>query len=219
MRIAIEGIDGSGKETQARLLLERAGRNGVRACVVSFPRYGVTTAAEGISAYLGGEFGELGAVDPQLAGLLFATDRFESRAEVERLEAEHDVVIFDRYVASNVAHQVSRVADARKATVREWLEKIEYEVFSLPRPDATVLLDLDPVSARRAAEQRGLPMDLHERDGAYLEACRDAYLELADEPSWHTVRCLHQDGARLSVEDVADAVWSRVGGLLTPSSA
>lgn len=220
MRVAIEGIDGSGKETQTRLLVERTIRAGVSASSLSFPRYGSTTAAEAITAYLSGAFGELPFVDPMLAGLLFATDRFESRAEISRLEASHDILIFDRYVASNIAHQVSRVDSSRRRAVREWLERVEFEVFAVPRADVTVLLDLDPVAARSAAERRAQPMDLHERDQDYLRACREAYLQLADgQDSWHTIRCSRPDGTRLDISEVAAAVWDSVGERIAGSAA
>jgi dTMP kinase len=208
--VAIEGIDGSGKQTQTELLVERARGAGLRVASLSFPRYEQTVAAEGIAAYLRGDLGDLGSVDPQLAGLLFATDRFESLATLEALRAEHDLVVLDRYTASNIAHQASRAPQARRSDVARWLERIERDVFGLPAPDLTVLLDLDPDHAQAAARERGQAIDIPEADGDYLRACRSVYLEQAGDPRWRTVASDREDGSRLPAGEVASAVWAAV---------
>src|SRR5436309_12852628 len=103
MLIAIEGIDGSGKGTQARRLIERLAASGRRAALLSFPRYGETLFGRAIGEFLNGRFGTLDQVHPFLASLLYAGDRFESRRLLAELLATHDVVVLDRYVASHLA--------------------------------------------------------------------------------------------------------------------
>lgn len=215
MLVAIEGIDGTGKATQTQLLVRRARAEGLRAACLSFPRYGETVAAQAVRAYLDGAFGSLEQVDPQLAGLLFALDRFESRALIAELRADHDLVVLDRYTGSNVAHQVSRAPRERRAELRDWLQRVERDVFGLPAADLTLLLDLDPAHAdaavhRRATATEEQAPDLHERDGAYLRACREVYRELARDPSWTLVACERQDGSRLAPNEVAEAAWAAV---------
>src|SRR5437764_10848036 len=129
MLIAIEGIDGSGKHTQAELLKGKIRSLGKSTEVLSFPRYGQTLFAKCIAAYLNGEFGDLTSISPKSAALLYAGDRFESRDAIRQLSASQDVLIFDRYVASNLAHQAARVSNDLREDFISWLAKIEYEVF------------------------------------------------------------------------------------------
>src|SRR5438477_4414931 len=118
MLIAIEGIDGAGKGTQSHLLRARLAQAGLHVELLSFPRYGETFFARSIADYLNGRFGPLKAIDPHLPAMLYAGDRFESRALIQQLGGAADVVLFDRYVASNLAHQAARVAlDARPAFI------------------------------------------------------------------------------------------------------
>src|SRR6478752_4883900 len=101
----MEGIDGSGKGTQAALLQERLNRAGTRTALLSFPRYQETAFGTQIGKFLNAEFGGLDQVHPILASLLFAGDRFESRSLIHQSLADHQIVLCDRYVASNIAHQ------------------------------------------------------------------------------------------------------------------
>src|SRR5262249_54560321 len=107
MLIDIEGIDGSGKGTQAGRLWERLIASGVSATLVSFPRYDATLFGKAVGEFLNGEFGALDKVHPLIVSLLFAGDRFESKAYLLDKMRSSDVVVLDRYVPSNVAHQAS----------------------------------------------------------------------------------------------------------------
>ena len=129
--IAIEGIDGSGKGTQASRLVERLDTDGISCSLLSFPRYSETLFGESIGKFLNGDFGPLEAVAPQLAATLYAGDRFESRGMLLEALATQQVVVCDRYVPSNLAHQGSRVEDERQSELIEWIETIEYDVFQL----------------------------------------------------------------------------------------
>src|SRR5688500_14078278 len=105
MILAIEGLDAAGKNTQTQLLVRRARAAGLRVATLAFPRYGQTFFAASVADYLNGRFGDLSAVDPRFAAMLDAGDRFESRGLIERLTTEHDLLVIDRYTASNLAHQ------------------------------------------------------------------------------------------------------------------
>src|SRR4029077_2790190 len=107
--IAIEGVDGSGKRTQTDLLSRALVARGISCRSVSFPRYGSFFGIM-IARFLNGEFGELEAVDPHFAALLYAGNRLEAKAELDAALAAGKTVLADRYVASNMAHQGSRVA-------------------------------------------------------------------------------------------------------------
>lgn len=184
--IAIEGIDASGKGTQATLLRERFEAEGRSCALLSFPRYGRTFFAEAITRYLNGGFGELADLDPALVSLLYAGDRFETRDELTGLLKAHDVVVLDRYVASNLAHQAARVPQEDRGEFVTWLSRLEYEVYGLPRAELTILLDVSAATSARLLERKAprtytdAKADLHEADTGYMEACRNVYRWLAE---------------------------------------
>ncbi len=175
MLIAIEGIDGSGKGTQARQLHDRLMAEGTSAALLSFPRYSETVFGGLIGDYLNGRFGTLEQVHPLLASLLFSGDRFESLAVLRNACERHEVVILDRYVASNIAHQGSRTTAEEQPRLMELIDRIEHEVFRLPRADLTVLLDIpvetavDLIARKKPREYTDQTADLHEANVSYLE--------------------------------------------------
>lgn len=215
--IAIEGIDGAGKGTQAKRLFERLVASGRRVALFSFPRYAETNFGRYIGEYLNGGFGSLDRVHPFLASLLFAGDRFESREKLLTALSENDIVLCDRYVGSNAAHQGARVpADEREAFLSR-IETVEYGVFSLPRPDVTILLDLSVEIAKRQISTKAPRVyteqseDLHESDGGYLAAVRDTYRAIAARSEgWKVIDC-EERGAVRTIESIADDVWSATG--------
>jgi dTMP kinase len=218
--IALEGIDGSGKGTQAALLLERLKRSGVRAELLSFPRYRQTSFGAQIGRFLNGEFGRLDEVHPLLAALLFAGDRFESRPLLLDALSHHDVVLCDRYVASNIAHQAAeRKGDERRDLI-EWIERLEHGIYSLPQARLTIWLDVSVPIARELIASKGRrsytdqAADLHEADADYLQQVHDVYAELArTRPDWTRVECL-AGGKLRAVEDIAEEIHHVVRGAL-----
>jgi dTMP kinase len=219
--VAIEGIDGSGKGTQAALLVEAAREAGLSTALISFPLYDDNPFSVAVADYLNGAFGTVDQVHPELSGLLYACDRFHARPALERALAENDLVVCDRYVPSNLAHQGAKLAGAERERLLEWLVSVEYGEFGLPRPDLVVLLDLPAALARALVERKPvreyttLTADIHEEAGDHLASAREVYLELArrDPGSWHTVAVAGPDGVR-SVEAVAADVWSAVSLVL-----
>ena len=212
MLIALEGIDGSGKGTQARQLDNRLQQHGCSVARLSFPRYEETLFGQKIADYLNGRFGELSQVHPLLASLLFAGDRFESRLLLQEQRQTHDVVILDRYVASNIAHQAARVGGKEREELIEFIRRLEFGIYALPRPDITLLLDL-PVEKATELIRRKAPRnytaktaDLHEADAGYLNAVREVYRQLAaTQPGWLTISAVQQGRLR-SVEEIAEEI-------------
>lgn len=214
--VAIEGIDGSGKGTQAERLVSRLTSEGIKTSLVSFPRYTQTTFGARVGEFLNGRFGALDEVDPFLAALLYAGDRFESRDHLAGLLATHEIVVCDRFVASNIAHQgAKRTADERERLIREILT-VEHQVFGTPRPDLTVWLDLPVAQAQELIARKARrtytdsAADLQEADGDYLQSVAEVYEHLAaTEPAWSRVAGC-QDGELRTVDDVGEDIFQRV---------
>jgi dTMP kinase len=209
MLMAIEGIDGSGKGTQAARLVDQLREQGLRAALLSFPRYQHTRFGRQIGRFLNGEFGSLETIHPVLVSLLFAGDRGESRSVLQDALANHEIVVCDRYVGSNLAHQGAKAPLSERADVLEWIEFVEFELLQLPRPDLVVWLDL-PVPVAQQLIGKKAPrsytdrrQDLQEADGSYLEAVRQTYRQLAsNDPCWRSMEvCPH--GVLRSVESVS----------------
>lgn len=157
--VAFEGLDQSGKQTQAELLRDRLMQLGRAVKLVSFPDYATGTGAE-IGRALQGE--RQYAAD--VMQLLYVANRYERKEEIAHERETGTVVVCDRYVASSVAYGEAQGVDAR------WL--IDIQRF-LPQPDLTILLDIPPeASARRKTIDR----DKYERDLALLGRVRDSYL-------------------------------------------
>jgi dTMP kinase len=218
--IAIEGIDGSGKGTQAKRLHQRMLDAGRTSELISFPRYSETHFGRTIGRFLNGEFGSLDQVDPHLAATLYAADRFESIEMLASLLETKDVVVADRYVASNVAHQGAKKTGDERTRLQEWILAIEHEVFRLPRAQMVVHLDLPAETAQMLIARKSKrdytdqAADLQEADRDYLDSVRQAYLELSSrEPDWSTISLLDSDRLK-TIEEVGGEIWSVASALL-----
>jgi len=216
MLIDIEGIDGSGKGTQAKLLCDRLRQAGASATLVSFPRYDATFFGKAVGEYLNGQFGSLAAVHPFLVSLLFAGDRFESKPFLQEALRTSRIVVLDRFVASNVAHQAAKLDGAARADLTAKILEIEFTIFGLPRPDLVLLLDLpvkiaqDLIARKEARNYTTRKADIQEADADYLERVRDVYHALArSEPNWKTIPCC-EDRRLRTIDEIAESVWQVV---------
>lgn len=193
--IAFEGIDGSGKGTQSRILVEALADEGFTVELLSFPRYSDTRFGAAIGDFLNGKFGELDSVSPWLASVLYAGDRFESKSLIDDAIANNDFLVFDRYTSSNIAHQGAKLEGEERDRIIDWIEGIEHEVFNLPRPDLTVLLDVS-IETSQALIRKKAPRDytdaeadLQESNVTYMAGVRDCYLQLASRDDWKVISC------------------------------
>lgn len=218
--IAIEGIDGSGKGTQADRLHKKLQQAGINSSLVGFPRYDQTLFGKSIGDFLNGRFGQLNEVSPFLASLLYAGDRFESRDHLSEMIESSQVVIFDRYIPSNIAHQGAKLSGKERSEFLQWIERIEYEIYGMPRLDLAILLDLPAdfaqklVAEKQARTYTEKVADLQEADQSYLADVRQVYLQLAKENShWQKIDCLTKNQLR-SIEEIGNEIWSHLSTLL-----
>ena len=137
--VAIEGADGVGKNTSSRLLCETLQATGRTATVIGFPRYGETVAGVTIGRYLAGDIPL--PMTPHAAATLYALDRFEWRDAIVAAAASHDVLIFDRYIASNMAYQGARAPSPESRALMDWILRLETDQFALPVPALSIYLD------------------------------------------------------------------------------
>ena len=193
--IAIEGIDGSGKGTQLELLQKALRARGVAVHATNFPHY-QSWFGTMVGQFLNGKFGALETVDPHFAALLYAGDRFEAKRELTDALAEGKLVLADRYIASNLAHQTGRVPAAQRDEFITWLEHLEYDIYGLPREDRVIYLHVPPAQAQALVAQKAArsyttaKQDIQESSLRHLRDAAEMYDRLARRPHWATVECV-----------------------------
>ena len=200
--IVIDGSDGSGKATQTKLLVEKLRVQGVATETLDFPRYTDNLIGTLIGECIAGEHGDFLHSDPFVASVLYGADRFESKSLIEGWLATGKTVVLDRYVSANQIHQGGKIADdVKRAAFLEWLDRLEYGVFGLPRPDLTIYLHMptelsvDLLKEKRAKDKKssylqGGKQDTVELDIAYLEhAQMSAQWLMQHANGWERVAC------------------------------
>src|SRR5712671_6013924 len=192
--IALEGIDGSGKRTQLDLLAHALDTRGLSTLRISFPRY-ESSFGKLVARYLNGEFGSLETVDPHLSALLYAGDRLEAKSEIESALSAGKIILADRYIGSNLAHQSERVPPERRDEFLAWLRNLEYGLYGLPVEDLVVYLHVPAVEAHRLVGMKSqraytsLRRDIQEADVSHLKQTSLIYDRLATEPNWVRIDC------------------------------
>ncbi len=189
--IAFEGLDQSGKQTQAETLRDALAAAGQTCELLSFPDYATPIGAE-LHRALHGERD----YPADVMQLLYVANRYEVKTKIDRWLAKGRIVLCDRYVASTIAYGEAQGLD------RAWLTDVQR---FLPAPDLTILLDISPETAvRRKAHGR----DRYERDIELLNRVRDSYRNQAASPRW---RLIPGERSKEAVSaDVREAVSSRL---------
>jgi dTMP kinase len=183
--LAVEGIDGAGKRTQVELLDRALDARGIAHFDLSFPRYH-SFFGQAVTRYLSGEFGRLDQVNAHFSALLYAGDRLEAKRELEEALSAGRLVLADRYIGSNLAHQGARVPPERREEFLAWVRRLEYEVFGLPHEDLIIYLrvPVEESSRRTAVREKRLERDIQEADPAHLREAAALYESLAKDANW-----------------------------------
>ena len=213
--IVIEGLDGSGKATQTKILCEKFSALGKKVTKLEFPNY-ESPAAAPVKMYLDGKFGDKpDDVNAYAASTFFAVDRYASyQMKWKKYYEAGDIILADRYTTSNMVHQAVKLTDAaERDAFLDWLWDFEFQKLGLPVPDLVIFLDMDPAVSDRLiaarAKEKAQEKDIHEKDTSYLHRCHAAYEVLAQKYDWQTIRC-SACGAPRTIEEIHADVYAAV---------
>ncbi|MFH1631404.1 MAG: thymidylate kinase [bacterium] len=209
--IVIDGVDGSGKATQTKLLVDRMKQEGLPIETISFPQYGKKSAGA-LEEYLAGAYGTADEVGPYRASVLFAVDRFDA-AQTIRTWLDGGVnVVADRYVGSNMGHQGSKINDwEERRAFFTWEQEFEHKLLGIPRPDINVVLHVPTPVARELMRGReskhGLAKDIHEANPEHLQKTEDTYLDMVERfDEFKLIECV-ENNSMLPPEIIHEKIW------------
>jgi dTMP kinase len=223
--IALEGIDGSGKRTQLELLEKTLLARGHAVYTTGFPQYD-SWFGKMVGQFLNGELGALETVDPHFTALLYAGDRFEAKPALESALQQGKIVLADRYIGSNLAHQTARAPAAKRASFVKWIEHLEYKIYALPPEDLVLYLrvparEAQSLVARKSARSyTAAKRDLQESSLRHLEDAADMYDLLSRRPNWATISCFDDVRKTMrSPEVIAKDVLAAALAVVAPAAA
>jgi dTMP kinase len=223
--IAIEGIDGSGKRTQVDLLEKALVANRHAVYSTGFPQYD-SWFGKMVGQFLNGDFGALESVDPHFSALLYAGDRFEAKFRLETALNQGKIVLADRYIGSNLAHQTALVPAADRQGFISWIEHLEYNIYNLPREALVLYLRVPPRQAQELVARKSArsytknKQDILEASLRHLEDAAAMYDELSRRPNWATIPCFDETrGAMRPQKHIATEIVAAVLQVISPPLA
>ena len=217
--IVIDGGANVGKATQADMLMNRLTNEGYLVGKIDFPRYNQNTIGHFIRECLDDSTNPFGTIDPKIVAMVYAVDRFESKKQIDEWVAEGRVIIFDRYVSSNMLHQGAKLQDGdARNEFFSWVEHLEHDIFGLPRPDMTIYLDIPPEDSQKLLEyieDIGVTVvNPEEKDRLHQAKVSKCASYLANtQNQWLTLQCV-TDGKLRPREDIHEEVYAAVRKIL-----
>lgn len=212
--IVLDGADGSGKATQAKILASKLTEEGYKVEKLNFPQYGAKSAGL-VEEYLNGNFGAAQEVGPYRASVFYACDRYAASFKIRKWIEDGRIIICDRYVAANMGHQGGKITSrSERKKYFKWLHNLEYNIFSIPKPDINFILHIDARIAQKMVdlkEKRSYikkgKRDMHENDLKHLCDAEKVYLEIAKNfPNFELIECI-RNGIVMSREEIGDLIW------------
>ncbi len=202
--IVIDGLDGSGKNTQAELLKTYLEEKGEEVSLFDFPQYQKTFFGDLVAKYLRGEFGTLDEVNPYLAALTYAGDRWQAKDEIKNALNKGKLVVSVRYVSASIAFMSAKLSKKERPKFIKWLKKLEYEIYGIPKEDILIYLDVSTKVGRELLAKNGnreylaksgKKLDLHEENLEYMQKVELVYKKLLNEQTnWTRIECLDKEG-------------------------
>lgn len=214
--IVIEGTDCSGKGTQSEILYNKLIKDGYNVYKTSFPMYDTPTGKIVGGPYLGKEHICLGwfkeganNVAAKVASLYYAADRLYNIDDINNHLNNGHIVILDRYVTSNMGHQAGKIKDKdERLEMFKWLEKLEYELLELPRPDIKIFLHM-PYKYSKDLQKNRTELDEHEKSKDNLINAENAYLEMTEIFDFTKIECIRDNNLR-TIEEISEEIYSIV---------
>lgn len=212
--VVLDGLDGSGKQTQAARLEQHLQQKGYRVKKISFPDYAQPSSSL-VKMYLAGEFGENPEeVSPYAASSFYAVDRYASYKKFwSREYLNGELILADRYSTSNAIYQMAKLPRDQWDEYLNWMEDYEYRKMMLPRPDAVIYLDMPVEISQKLMTSRyqgdETKKDLHESHLDFLRQCRETALYTAQKQNWHIVDCSDGEAPR-KIEEISDEIYKKV---------
>lgn len=213
--IAIDGLDGSGKETQTNILVDRLKIDGYAVRTLSFPMY-QNDSSMLVRMYLEGRLGTRpNDTNAYAASTFFACDRYASfksdwKADYDKL---NKVIVANRYTSANAVHQLSKLPRDKWDEFLSWLWDFEFLKLGLPVPDVVIYLELTPELSHELVEKRseetGRRLDIHEKDENYMRRCYDAAVYASEKLGWERIKCYNDFGMR-SRDAIAAEIAERI---------
>ncbi len=218
--IVIDGTDGSGKTTQLNLLKNKLEAEGYAVAVADFPQYN-TKSAGMVEEYLSGKYGQADEVDPYKASIFYAVDRFDASSQIKKWLQEGKIVLANRYTSASLGHQGGKIDNPLERKIFfNWLYDLEYKIFEIPKPDLTLVLQVEPEISFLLAKNRGREdwkgktIDIHENNFDHLKKAEQTYLEIAHNlPGFKLIKCTRNQEI-LSPEAIHFLVWLTVSQLI-----
>lgn len=214
--IVIEGTDGCGKETQSKLLESALNKQGLKTFRQSFPNYG-TAGAKPVECLLSGELGKsFNTLDAYQSSVLFAVDRlFTFKSILEQKLSNGEIIIFDRYVESNLLYQATRMNNRQDyEKYVKWLLDLEYDKLKLPKPSLIIYLNMPPKQSLELVHNRelksGLKDDIYEKDVEYMNRVYNLGLQIAKEQKFEIIDCLNEFGKLKDINTIHNEILQKV---------
>lgn len=208
--IVIEGLDGSGKATQTKLVLEKLLEERKDVIMVSFPNYESQSSAL-VKMYLNGEIGELDDVNAFAAASFYSLDRYISYQTNWKSDyLNGSIILADRYTTSNISHQMAKLPKNQWNNFINWINEYEYMLLGIPSPDLVIYLDMPPSATKKLLEKRyendESKKDLHEKNVEYTLACHQSALFAGEKLGWKIVNCCDSMNEPLTVKIITGLI-------------
>jgi dTMP kinase len=217
--IVIEGADGTGKATQTQLLKDKLLSKGYLVDVYDFPQYTKTFFGALVGRFLKGDFGTLKEVNPHLASVLYAADRWQSRKELENTIKKGKIALLNRYALSNMAFQGAKVPAEERDKFLNFLEDMEYIQFGIPKEDLNIVLTLPPEISQKLIEQKDKrsylgdykKKDIHEDNLQFQLLVAQCYKDIAKKyKHMRLIDCSTVKGDIQTKENIHKKIWKIV---------
>ena len=222
--IVIDGTDGSGKATQVKALVHRLRRQKQKVRTIDFPRYYKNFFGKMVGECLIGKCGDWTKIDPHIASVIYAADRWESGKRIKDWLDQGYFVIADRYTSSNQIHQGGKVLNGRKRReFMEWLEKLEFGVFKIPRPNLIIYLDVPLEAVKKLMEKEDKSLkksyqkgkkDMHETDPKHLENAKKSAMKMIKQNNnWLRINCVKKRQL-MPIDEISEIIWKETKNIL-----